>query len=98
MNPRLLVVLAVFAGCGHTPGAARDVQLTVDAPAGCERVGRIEAREATGPLSFSDASRAAEDELRREAAARGATVVRVEERSEPGTTTVVLKGTAFRCP
>jgi hypothetical protein len=90
--------LAVVA-CGHAPTAAREVRLTEERPPeGCERLGRVEGREATGPLSFQEASRRAEDELKREAAARGGTVVHVERREEPGVTTVVVGGTAYRCP
>jgi hypothetical protein len=88
-----------LAACGHAPTAAREVRLTEDPPpAGCERLGRVEAREATGFLSFQDASRRAEDELRREAASRGATLVHVDRREEPGVTTIVLGGVAYRCP
>lgn len=94
----LASIAAVAAACGHAPTSGANIIVANDAPPDhCERLGHIEGRAATGPLSFQEASRYAERDLREAAARRGATHVQVTHRDEPGVTTVAYAGIAFRC-
>lgn len=96
----VIVVCAPLAvlGCGHSPTRPADVVVSPDAAAnGCELIGRVQGRAATGPLSLQEAADNAEADLRAAAARRGATYVRATHRAEPGMTTVVVEGEAYRC-
>jgi hypothetical protein len=94
----VVVLIACLAACAHAPRRADEVVIVDGAgPEGCERVGRVEGRAATGPLSFQEAARNAARDLQREAARRGATHVHITRRNEPGATTVVVGGTAYHC-
>jgi len=92
------VVLLALVACGHAPVRATQVVVAEQVPGeSCERIGEVEGRAATGPLSLREATREAERALQDAAARRGATHVHLNRREEPGMTTVVLGGTAYRC-
>lgn len=89
-----VLIFTFLLGCGHQPllPEAKNVEaLREDPPANCENLGPVEGRN---PDLKGDTERALED-LKLEAAKKGANRVRVEVTSGYGNS---IRGTAYRCP
>lgn len=93
MKILILILPFLFAACASSKGYIdpKDVKMTRDAPpAWCKPVGKVTGRVITTKQTRADAIK----DLKRSAASRGATFVRVAQVSDHGTS---ITGTAFIC-